>query len=434
MNDNNSIKIHALEVENVKRVKAVSMLPAAQGLTVIGGNNGQGKTSVLDAIAWALGGDRLRPSNAEREGSAIPPRIRVTLSNGLVAERSGKNSTLKVTDPNGQRSGQQLLNSLIEELALNLPKFLNASSREKADVLLQIIGVKDELLRMERNEKELYNKRHAVGLVAEQKAKYAKELPFYADAPAAPVSVSELIQRQQMLLAQNGENQRKRGQLAQMQQEKAVLENRIAEAQASLSLLESRYAALCEDIAIANKTVAELRDESTAQIEQDIANIERINIQVRSNLDRERAEQEAEAYKQEYTELSAQLDAARKERYALLHNARLPMQGLSVEDGELTYLGHKWDAMSASEQLRVATAIVRAIKPSCGFVLLDKLEQMDVNTLKDFSAWLQTQGLQAIATRVSTGDECSIIIEDGVAQTDALQPIVPKKSWEEGYF
>ena len=53
-----TVKINSLELENVKRIKAVQLEPAANGLTIIGGKNGQGKTSVLDAIAWALGGDR----------------------------------------------------------------------------------------------------------------------------------------------------------------------------------------------------------------------------------------------------------------------------------------------------------------------------------------------------------------------------------------
>ncbi len=40
--------------------------------------------------------------------------------------------------------------------------------------------------------------------------------------------------------------------------------------------------------------------------------------------------------------------------------------------------------MSGSDQLRVATAIVRKLNPECGFVLLDKLEQMDMTTLQEF--------------------------------------------------
>lgn len=66
-----SMKINKLEIENVKRIKAVKVEPKANGLTVIGGNNNQGKTSVLDSIAWALGGERYKPSQATREGSVI---------------------------------------------------------------------------------------------------------------------------------------------------------------------------------------------------------------------------------------------------------------------------------------------------------------------------------------------------------------------------
>lgn len=43
------ITINELQVENLKRIKAVKLEPSASGLTVIGGKNGQGKTSVLDA-------------------------------------------------------------------------------------------------------------------------------------------------------------------------------------------------------------------------------------------------------------------------------------------------------------------------------------------------------------------------------------------------
>lgn len=88
------IKISSLELDDVKRIRAVKIAPTAEGLTIIGGNNNQGKTSVLDGIAWALGGDKYRPSNATREGSTVTPKINITLSNGLVVERSGANSSL----------------------------------------------------------------------------------------------------------------------------------------------------------------------------------------------------------------------------------------------------------------------------------------------------------------------------------------------------
>ena len=130
-----SVKIRQLEIENVKRVKAVTLTPTENGLTVIGGRNGQGKTSVLDAIAWALGGNKLKPSESQRIGSAAPPSIHIELSNGLVVERKGKSSALHVIDPSGQKAGQQLLDSFIEKLALNLPKFMDARNDEKAETV-----------------------------------------------------------------------------------------------------------------------------------------------------------------------------------------------------------------------------------------------------------------------------------------------------------
>lgn len=425
-----TIKINALQVENVKRVKAVALEPSANGLTVIGGKNGQGKTSVLDAIAWALGGDRYRPSNAEREGSTLPPHIKLELSNGLTVERSGKNSALKVVDTTGKRSGQQLLNEFVEQLAIDLPRFLQASNREKADTLLQVIGVGDQVRSLEVKEKEVYNRRHMIGQEADRKRKYADELPHYPAAPNEPVSASQLIRQQQDILARNGENQRKRMRANQIEHEYGKASAHVSLLRSQLADAEKQLQQLEADLAVANKDALDLQDESTDEIERSLQEIEQINIQVRANCDREKAEQDAAYYAKQYQDLTKELEEIRRDKYALLDSAKLPLPGLSVEDGELTYNGKKWDCMSGSDQLIAATAIVRAINPKCGFVLLDKLEQLDADTLLSFGSWLEEQGLQAIATRVSTGPECSIIIEDGFVASE--QPAA--QGWQKGVF
>ena len=399
------VTINKLEIENVKRVKAVKLEPSATGLTIVGGNNNQGKTSVLDAIAWALGGNKYKPSQAQREGSTIPPSLKITLSNGLIVERSGKNSTLKVIDPSGNKAGQNLLDSFVEELAINLPKFMEQTSKEKAKTLLQIIGVGPQLAELEMQEKAKYDERHAIGVIADQKGKFAKEQPYYPDAPKELVSISELIQQQQAILAKNGENARKRQNLVSIQNQHAS--------------------------AIANTDAMDLLDESTEEIENNIAEIDEINRKVRANLDKDKAEEDAKGYREQYKELDNVIAEIRKQKTDLLTNADLPLPGLSVDDGELLYLGQRGDNMSGSQQLQVATAIVRKLKPECGFVLIDKLEQMDQLTLQEFGAWLEQEGLQAIATRVSTGDECSILIEDGYS----VKPDVAQapKTWQGGF-
>ncbi|MBY9077169.1 AAA family ATPase [Paenibacillus sp. HN-1] len=407
------IKINKLEIENVKRVKAVKIEPSSAGLTVVGGRNGQGKTSVLDAIAWGLGGNKHRPSQAKREESVTDPYLHIVLSNGLVVERKGKNSDLKVIDPNGQKGGQQLLDSFVEELAIDLPKFLNASNKEKAAILLRIIGVGQQLHDLEVKEQEVYNRRHAIGQIADQKAKFAKEQAYFPDAPKEPVSASELIRQQQEILARNGENQRKRQQFTQIQAAYASQGREIERLTALLTEAQAKYAQLGADLEIAQKDALDLQDESTSELEANIRQIDEINRKVRANLDKDKAETDAGDYRQQYEVLTTEINAVRQQKTDLLANANLPLPGLGVENGELIYNGQRWDNMSGSEQLRVATAIVRRLKPECGFILLDKLEQMDMQTLQEFGQWLEQEGLQAIATRVSTGEECSIIIEDG---------------------
>lgn len=434
-----SVKIMALEAENVKRIKAVALTPSPTGLTLVGGNNNQGKTSVLDALAWALGGDRFRPDAAQRDGAVAPAHLKVKLSNGVVVERKGKNSTLTVTDPTGRRSGQQLLNAFIEPLALDLPRFMEASDEEKADILLRIIGIGTELHTRDLEIKALYDKRTFTGQLAQQKKHFAEELISYPDAPEKPVSASDLIRQQQDILARNGENQRKRTQLAQLSDLLERQKKVVADLEFQLTGEKQRLVTMQADVKIAQTAAEDLQDESTAELEASIRDIEEINQKVRANLEKSRAEDEAAQYDSEYKRLTEAITQKRADRMALLNGADLPLPGLGVEDGALTYKGKHWRDMSGSDQLRVAAAIVRRLNPDCGFVLLDKLEQMDMTTLQEFSAWLEAEHLQAIATRVSTGSECQIIIEDGMVKDaeTTLPPVTEKpqqKSWTKGAF
>lgn len=337
------------------------------------------------------------------------------MNNGLVIERKGKNSELKVLDPEGNKGGQQLLNSFVEELAINLPKFMESSSKEKAETLLQIIGIGEQLAKLDHEENKLYNERYSLGRIADQKKKYAEEQIHYADAPKELFSANDLIQQQQQILAQNGENQRKRENVQNLEQQFDYETQEIERVKQQLAAMEEKHKQTSNDLEIARSSAENLTDQSTEELERNIADIDEVNRKVRANLDKQKAEQEASDYKSQYDEMSENIQSIRDERFKLLDNAELPLSGLSVEEGELTYKGQKWDNMSGSDQLKVSTAIIQKLKPECGFVLLDKLEQMDNNTLKDFGQWLEKEGLQAIATRVSTGEECEIIIEDGYA-------------------
>lgn len=419
-------KITKLELENVKRVRALKMAPAQTGLTTIGGRNCQGKTSILDAICYALGGEKYRPSKLQRDGSIAEASIRLTLSNGLVVERGGKNAALKVIDPTGARAGQKLLDEFVEELALNLPKFLNMNNRDKARVLLSILGIEEQLAAIDAEEKAAYDERTMQGRIADQKEKYAAEMPEWHDVPEKPLTPGALVAESQAIMARNAAKAAARQNIAELG---AAYEHASQAAQAKglrVKELHAMLEAAIEDerqaMQAADEAAKKLNnarqtevgeDEPTAGVEAKLAALEEVNSKIRANADKQKALDDAAVHREKYDELTQQVEAARDKRRALLESVSLPLPGLTIDAGELLYNGQRWDNMSGMEQIRVAAAIIRRRKPECGFILLDKMEAFDLEQLQSLSTWLEAENLQAIATRVSTGDECSIIIEDG---------------------
>ena len=422
------VRITSLELENVKKVKAVALEPAAAGLTVIGGRNGQGKTSVLDAIAWALGGERFRPAAAKREGSVLDPVLRVTLSNGLTVIRKGPKSALTVTDETGKRSGQQLLNSFIEALALDLPRFLGATDKERADILLQLLGIQDQLDALDREEKSRYDTRLQTGRDRDQARHHADSLPWYDGVPAEPVSVTDLTRELRQAQAVNAENAEKRRKAETLRAQLAETENQIRALKAVRTGIET-------DLRRAEEDAAGLRDRDENGILEKIQAADEINSRVRTNAARTEADQRAEALAEQYDALTGEIEDIRARRSALLEGSDMPLAGLSVADGVLHFNGQPWSCMSSAEQMRAATAIVGRLKPECRFVLVDRLETMDTETLREFGAWAAERGLQVIGTRVSTGSECTVIIEDGeVAEAAPTPAPAPAQKWKEGMF
>ncbi len=520
------VKITSFQAENVKRIRMVQFVPTESGLTIIGGDNRNGKTSVLDSIAWTLGGAKFAPSNPQNADSVNPPGTKITLSNGLTVERHGKNSSLKVSDPEGKKAGQELLNEFISAFALDLPRFMNSSDKDKAFILLDVLGIKDKLTELENKEKALYDERTEVGRVAESKKKHADELAYYHDAPGAEISASTVIARQQEAVTANNCNAEKRRKLEELTyriagnhqqlhefdnatgnldkkrlsviEEVADIEKKIEgrsnhpvdpELHENFRNLQNRMYKIADDLAgyhdfsefkhhiiqagaclmkmfeERERSIGELKNyliqkqnetgkigfeidlrlkkrvemlsqtksieagrdalaDEVAKLPADIdleiftADIEKLeaeNAKYRGNVEQGKAAAEAKAQQDRYDGLTAEVEQVRRDIMALLDSVKMPLPGLTVKNAILYYNGQKWDCMSGAEQLIVATSIVKALNPQCGFVLMDKLEAMDLATLEKFNEWLMAEDLQVIATRVSKGDECSIIIEDGEA-------------------
>jgi len=173
--------------------------------------------------------------------------------------------------------------------------------------------------------------------------------------------------------------------------------------------------------------------QDVAVIESTLENFEEHNGKVRMNLAKRVATDDAEVYRHRYEEKTAEIERVRSERLNLLKGASFPLDGLSIGKDDkglpvIVYHGKQWDCLSSMQQMRVSTAIVRKLSPNFGFILLDGLERFDMKQLQELQEWLESEDMQAIATRVSTGEECRLIIEEGMGEMPDPSFETPKQT------
>ena len=466
-------KITGFSVQDFKRVKLVEIQPSENGLTILGGRNAQGKSSVLDAIAYALGGEAFRPSdinNHDAEGNA---KIKVEID-GLVVERAGKNGALKITDSRGMKGNQTLLNEIVSRFALDLGTFMRANDTEKAKLLLKMFPQLEGDLEALKKEADAIREERA-DLNRDKKRLQAQfdGMPKFDDAPEAEINVAviqdqlgeanadrmqivnekvEINSIEAQAFAEDDKAAQATGEAARLEDRlndydfqyaaaRKKLLDKIAQAQQELKEFEESAPGKRQEMVEAKANAqeeaeqhrakaAELRkeaEERTAKNNERIASqtgrIDELQNQVKAATDtneKVRKNQARTALFGEIMKLDADiatktesLNAIGAKRTAMLHDAQLPLPELSItEDGKLLYRGQEWDCMSGSERLKVATAICMKAKPNCGFVLIDGLEAMDPQTLEEFGQYLESQQMQGIGTIVGE-TAATVIIEDG---------------------
>lgn len=421
-----SIKIETLQIRNFKRVKIAEVSFSPDGLTVIGGANGQGKSTFLDAIKYAIGGGKYQPTQPHNlEAGGATAIIRAKLNNGIEVERKGKDGTLKVTVPSG-KGNQATLNEFLNEFALDIGKFMRAGATDKTKMLIQHLGIGDKLEFLDAKVKKLFDERTLVNREVERKKQFAESLPTYDRAPAERVEITELRTEMKRMQAENQELEVERIRLENIRQNGiaarariTALQQQIAELQAKLEAEQSDYTEKGNEYRERKQALESKEPHDLTAIEQRIADADRLNAMLDANQKAKAAAKEAEQVAKEAQALTDSIEEARAQRIKLLEEIQMPLDGLGIEEGQLIYRGQQWDNMSGSERLRVATAISRAFKPECGFVLVDELEQLDWKTIQSFHEWAKTNGIQIIGAMVCDEDKASenvIIIEDGMVK------------------
>lgn len=442
-------KIISLKAENVKRLKAVTITPDGN-LVVVGGKNGQGKTSCLDSIMYALAGGKSLPKVPVRRGEE---KATVELDLGdLIVKRTftaAGGTALQVTNKQGLKhpSPQAILDAMVGTLSFDPLEFARGSKpeddRRRADTIRALVGL--DFSKHNAEYKTLFDERTMVGREVRTLESRLSVLPQpKAGLPADEVSAESILKEQQEAATKNADNQKQRvgaEQLRRSANELAHEENAI---RMQIESLESDVIRLQQQIAAkkiqksdlavkaesarktavtAEEKVTKLQDIDLTPFTTKLRDVETTNLAVRQQRERSKVADDLKAKKASVDSLTAKLEGIDKAKRDSIAAAKFPVDGLSVsESGEVLFNGLPFSQASGAEQLRVSVAIGLALNPKLRVLLIRDGSLLDEEGLGLVAELAAQADAQVWMERVETDGHVSVIIEDGMVSATITKP------------
>lgn len=399
------MKIISLEAENIKCLKAIEIKPDGN-LVVIGGDNGNGKSSILDSIEYALAGGKHIPEKPIREGQE-KARIVLDLDEIQVIRTFTKNGTnLVVKSKEGAifSTPQAMLDKIVGNLSFDPSEFFRMDNKKRVETLKKLVGL--DFTELNNRYKAAFDKRTEVNRRGKELKAQHEALPFHKDVPNQEVSVSELSKQLTSSISENQKLnevqrsldnnllkiQRIQEQLLQLTEEKTKIENYVVNQR--LQLKKSQPV-------------------DVTDIQNKIASAEDTNHKIRENVKKTSLNVELEKLRDESQSLSSTLGSIIVDKNEAMENAKFPIKGLSFDEETVTFNGIPFDQISQGERIKISVAIGLVINPKLKILLVRDASLLDEKNLEMVAKMAKKMDAQVWLERVGKGKECSVIIEDG---------------------
>jgi DNA repair exonuclease SbcCD ATPase subunit len=434
-------------------IEYVEVVPK-KTVTVIGGRNRQGKTSLLTAIASAIGGKKLCPEKPIRTGEdaakvsvdldgdptkLIPP---ITVTREFFRKDNGDiDSKLEITTKDGYAapSPQTLLNDVCGKLGFDPEAFLRMDAKKQADVLRELVGL--DFSKLDAEYKRIYDERTSLTREGKSLKGQLDGCKKHDDAPAEEVSITELAGKLKEIHAVNQKNEAERQKLRECEQQIKRVEAQIVESEQRVKELERHLEAArqvlgnfqrmgCDELNKAKEQAAivnALKDKDTAEVEAQIASAEQTNRKVRENAKHAEIAAAVAAKQAEWKAASERLKAIEAEKQAMRKAAKWPVEGLGYDETGVTYNGVPFAQASSYEQRKIAMGICVALSPALRFAFLRDGSLLDEAGLLEFAELAATNSVQLFVERVGKGAECNIVIEGGEVESVDGVPVAKQE-------
>ena len=424
-------RIEQVTIKHLKGIKHLTVY--AKDVNEFAGGCGAGKTTILDAMQWALGGatthQKVPVREGEDEGSVELITTDYCIQKRFEAE-TGK-VYLKIKGRKGGRFGQREIDPQLSSLTFDPTQFSNWDAKRQVGVVRQLAGEKwcAELLRIDGVIADLFDERAAANSVVKlMGVRTAPKQVFAAD-------VAALLARRDAIQRFNDEQQASARaiEVAEATVQRRIdsvstIETEIIEARKRLETLEGikvmaqASVKVAEDEAKALPTPAE--PQSFDEVDGEISGLEQQNAAAAEYVDWEKFDGRLKEATAAAAQLTEQLETARADRITHVATVVLPISGVEMKADGLWVNGRPFDQLSGGEQIRASTAIAIALNPELRVMFIQHGEALDDEFFQEIldMAFAASPPMQVwVATQDKTGEGHgdAIHIELGEVKTDA---------------
>ena len=429
------MRILEMQVENVKKVQVVEITPKGN-MVEITGANGSGKTSVLDAIEYALRGTTNLPSQVMRRGTE---RARIVLNLGdLIVTRKwvrdGSPSGYLTVEDRGskslRRSPQTVLDALMGKISFDPLEFMRMRSEEQLETLRKLVPVAIDIDALDAENKRDYDERRQLKKDAAALEVKASEIAVPRGLPEHPVDVDDLVSQMREAGRRDAEIAEAKNRQERIAREIVVANDRRAASEKKAVELRKEAARLVEEANEVDLQANELFEVSqdlireghviaipepidTAPIEEQISSATAVNAGINRREQKGAIEREIQAIHAKVEELTRAQAERERVRTAAIAEAKMPVEGLGFGEGEVTYNDLPFEQLSDGEKIRISVALAMAANPTIRVLRIKDGSLLDTKTLAAIGKMADTHNYQAWVERVDTTGEVGIVMEEG---------------------
>lgn len=434
------MKVLNYAAHNVQGVSDIKFDLEGHHLYLVGGGNGQGKSSALKALLMALCGRQGcdYPEVSLKEGET-EGHVRVKLSGDadmhddagftveLLLKRKRDKSVVeefRILDSSGDEAPEPrtLLKKLFKLKAFDPLSFEKMDKKAKKQLLQELTGL--DFSKQNAEAKKVYDERTIVNREIKKLEAQFEALPKHEGVPAEEVASADLLAKLEERQKTNKANAATRKSLAEDKEDLAETRDRIAALTVQITNLIGQRDALrviadekASNLADLEAKVTTLKDEDETEIRTQMKELDATNAKVRANKKYHQTREELETKVSESERLTKQLiDIAENQKKAIAE-AKFPVEGMSFDEEGVLYNGLPFEQVNKAARVMASVDVGMALNPTLRLLVCECGGDLDSETLAALEAKLREHDFQMlveIVTRTEADEKlCQVVIKDG---------------------